>query len=212
MKRVLTIGVTLAASALLLAGCEETATKAIHVQPPAAAPAPAPNYARQPLPLAERPANSARLIPAPEPAIDVLVEKVQARFDAGQQEYKAGSPDKAQAEFDGAADLMLKSGFQPDSDPRLAKLFDQLGDVVSSDQLAAMEDSQTEDSETPAEPAPIEEIADMTLPAGDPRLALKAEKELISVHHDLPLTVNDSVLQYLSFFTTTHGRAIVERG
>jgi membrane-bound lytic murein transglycosylase D len=75
-----------------------------------------------------------------------------------------------------------------------------------------MEDAQSEDSEAPAEPAPIEEIADMTLPAGDPRLALKAEKELIGVHHDLPLTVNDSVLQYLSFFTTTRGRAIVGHG
>ena len=30
--------------------------------------------------------------------------------------------------------------------------------------------------------------------------------------HDLPLTVNDSVLQYLSFFTTPRGRAIVEHG
>jgi membrane-bound lytic murein transglycosylase D len=213
MKRALTIGVLLAAGTLLLAGCEETATKDIHVQPPAAAPTPAPNYAREPLPLTEQPANSAWLIPAPKPAIDVLVGKVQARFDAGEQEYKAGSLDKAQEEFDRAVDLILKSGFQADSDPRLAKLFDQLGDVVSSDQLAAMEDAQTEDSEAPpAEPAPIEEIADMTLPAGDPRLALKAEKELIVVHHDLPLTVNDSVLQYLSFFTTTHGRAIVARG
>ncbi|MGD1209828.1 MAG: LysM peptidoglycan-binding domain-containing protein [Candidatus Acidiferrales bacterium] len=212
MKRALTIGVMLATGTLLLAGCEETATKEIHVQPPAAAPAPAPNYARQPLPLAERPANSVWLMPAPEPAIDVLVEKVQASFDAGQQEYKAGSVDKAQAEFDRAADLILKSGLPPDSDPRLARLFDQLGDVVSSDQLAAMEDAQSEDSEAPAEPAAIDEIADMTLPAGDPRLALKAEKELISVHHDLPLTVNDSVLQYLSFFTTTRGRAIVEHG
>ncbi len=32
------------------------------------------------------------------------------------------------------------------------------------------------------------------------------------MHHDLPLTVNESVLQYLSFFTTTRGRAIVEHG
>ena len=29
---------------------------------------------------------------------------------------------------------------------------------------------------------------------------------------DLPLTVNDSVLQYLSFFTTARGREVVERG
>ena len=32
------------------------------------------------------------------------------------------------------------------------------------------------------------------------------------VPHDLPLTVNDSVLQYLSFFQTAHGRLIVETG
>jgi len=115
MKCALTIGVMLAAGTLLLAGCEETATKEIHVQPPAAAPAPAPNYARQPLPLAERPANSTWLIPAPEPSIDVLVEKVQASFNAGQQEYKAGSLDKAQAEFDRAADLILKAGYARDS-------------------------------------------------------------------------------------------------
>jgi len=212
MKRALTIGVMLAAGTLFLAGCEENATKELHVQPPAATPAPAPNYARQPLPFAEQPANTAWLTPPPEPAIDVLVEKVQARFDAGQQQYNAGNLDKAQAEFDGAVDLIVKSGFQADSDPRLAKLFDQLGDVVSSDQLAAMEDAQEDAEAPPAEPAPIEEIADLTLPAGDPRLALKAENELISVRHDLPLTVNDSVLQYLSFFTTAHGRAIVERG
>ncbi|HEY6466183.1 MAG TPA: LysM peptidoglycan-binding domain-containing protein, partial [Candidatus Acidoferrales bacterium] len=49
-------------------------------------------------------------------------------------------------------------------------------------------------------------------PPGDPRLANMARKELISVKHDLPLTVNASVLQYLSFFTTTKGRAIVEHG
>ena len=62
------------------------------------------------------------------------------------------------------------------------------------------------------QPAPIDEIEDMTLPAGDPRLAAKAESELIRVHHDLPLTVNESVLQYLSFFTTPRGRTIVEHG
>jgi membrane-bound lytic murein transglycosylase D len=52
----------------------------------------------------------------------------------------------------------------------------------------------------------------MTLPPGDPRLVAKAQRELITVPHDLPLTVNESVLQYLSFFTTTRGRAIMEHG
>ena len=83
---------------------------------------------------------------------------------------------------------------------------------MHGDELLAAESGNPSDAETPSQPAPIDEIADLTLPAGDPRLAPKAEKELISVRHDLPLTVNDSVLQYLSFFTTTRGRAIVEHG
>ena len=64
-----------------------------------------------------------------------------------------------------------------------------------------------------SEPAPIDEIADLTtLPSGDPRLAQKAIAELMKVPHDMPLCVNDSVLQYLSFFQTEHGRLIVETG
>ena len=93
------------------------------------------------------------------------------------------------------------------------KLFDEIGEADNASDLGAEKvDGDQDDEETPAEPAPIDEIADLTLPAGDPRLALKAEKELMSVRHDLPLTVNESVLQYLSFFTTTRGRAIVEHG
>jgi hypothetical protein len=212
MKRRLTFCALFATSVLLLAGCEQTATKAIHVQPPAGAPAPAPVDAFQPLPLPANPAYLADLAPRPRPAIDVLVENVQLDYDAGQREYKAGNLDNAQTDFDHAVDRILKSGFQADADPRLGKLFDQLSSVVDSDEIDAIEGNDEEEAEAPAEPAPIDEIADMTLPAGDPRLAAKAESELIRVHHDLPLTVNESVLQYLSFFTTPRGRAIVERG
>lgn len=154
------------------------------------------------------------------PAIDVLVEQVQNSFDKGKQDYTAGDVAKAQADFDEAANLILSSGFRRDADPRLLKLFDEIGEATHSDELNADNtDDQTEvteeteeTAEAPEQPAPIDEIADLTLPAGDPRLAARAERELISVRHDLPLTVNDSVLQYLSFFTTTRGRAIVTRG
>ncbi|HUA00977.1 MAG TPA: LysM peptidoglycan-binding domain-containing protein [Candidatus Aquilonibacter sp.] len=212
MKHRITTCAILAIGMLFLSGCEQTATKEIHVQPPAAAPAPAPIDVSQPLPLSGNPASLAWLNPLPRPAIDVLVENVQTDFNAGQTEYKAGNLDQAQTDFDRAVDRILKSGFQADADPRLGKLLDQLADVAHSDELSALEGADQEESETPAQPAAIDEIADMTLPAGDPRLAAKVEGELIHVHHDLPLTVNDSVLQYLSFFTTTRGRAIVAHG
>jgi peptidoglycan lytic transglycosylase D len=201
-----------AASMLFLTGCEQTATKAVHIQPPAGTPAPAPVDVLQPLPLPANPGYLVEVTPRIRPAIDVLVENVQSDYEAGQREYKAGNLDTAQTDFDHAVDRILQSGFQAGADPRLGKLFDQLSGVVDSDEIDAIEGKDEEEAEAPAEPAPIDEIEDMTLPAGDPRLAAKAESELIRVHHDLPLTVNTSVLQYLSFFTTPRGRAIVEHG
>ncbi len=207
----------LLAGTCFLASCDDSAKKTVQVRPPAATPAPVPDYVRQPLPFPQASRSFAMLAPEMRPEVDVLVAKVQATYDAGQNEVKAGHLDKAQADFDAAADLILESGLPEDFDPRLSKLSDQIGEAVEpGDQSPAMasgdDQENAEESETPAEPAPIDEIADLTLPAGDPRLTLKAEKELIGVRHDLPLTVNDSVLQYLSFFTTTRGRAIVSRG
>ena len=215
MRVRLTIWAGLAAAALLLAGCEQTATKQVKATPPAAAPVPAPHSedAKLALPFPDRPQLATALLDM-RPAIDVLVAAVQANFDEGQSQFQAGNEDQARAHFDLAVDLMLRSGFQADSDPRLSELFDKIGDVMESHDLDASDATQSEGDETeaPGVPAPIDEIADLTLPAGDPRLQAKAERELIAVSHDLPLTVNSSVLQYLSFFTTTRGRAIVERG
>ena len=208
----------LAAAAFLAAGCNDTVTKPAQVRPPAATPAqaPAPSYAGESLPLTDRAPAASDTGFEKRPAIDLLIASVRATYDAGQTELKAGHRNKAQAKFDLAADMILKSGFSADYTPELSRLSDEIGEASQSPELFAAngddQDEDEEESETPAQPAPIDEIADLTLPAGDPRLALKAEKELISVRHDLPLAVNDSVLQYLSFFTTARGRAIVEHG
>ncbi len=212
----------LAAGACLLAGCNDGVTKPAQVRAPAPAPVPVStaNKIVEPLPIVPRTAAASDKNFEQRPAIDVLVAGVQSVYDAGQAELKAGHRDKAHEKFDLAADMILNSGFPADYNPDLSTLADKIGeatqpgDLIGANNASDDEDAtdQEEESDTPATPAPIEEIADLTLPAGDPRLALKAEKELIAVRHDLPLTVNDSVLQYLSFFTTTHGRMIVEHG
>jgi membrane-bound lytic murein transglycosylase D len=202
----------MAAATLLLAGCEQTATKQTRVQPPAATPVPSPDYARLPLPFPEHMVVVGTPLLDTRPAMDILVAKVQTDFDSGQKAYQAGNLDGARGDFNRAVDLILRSGFRADSDPRLSDLFDRLGDAMHSAEMDASKSAEGEEAETPSVPAPIDEIADMALPAGDLRLATRAEKELISVPHDLPLAVNDSVLQYLNFFTTPRGRAIVERG
>src|SRR5271154_6683398 len=166
------IWVVLAAGTCFLAGCDDSAKNPVQVRPPAVTPAPTPDYAVQPLPLPQHAIAAYAFFPEQRPAIDILVERVQTAYDAGQKEFKAAHLDKAQADFDLAADLILKSGFPADFDPQLAKLSDEIGEAVQpGDQDAANVSGDQEESDTPAEPAPIEEIADLTLPAGDPRLA-----------------------------------------
>ena len=227
-KRAATCAV-LAAAALFCAGCEQTVSSQVKTRPPAAAPqavavvpprtatTPVPAaYAQTlaipfPQPMPMMPAM-ARVQPLRRPLIDVTLEQAQAAFEAGQADIKNNQAEKAQADFDRAVKILVASGLTTDADPRISKFVDQLGEYVTSDELDAVSEPETQEAQVPSQPAPIDEIADLTLPAGDSRLAAMVQKELISVHHDLPLTVNESVLQYLSFFTTTRGRAIVERG
>jgi membrane-bound lytic murein transglycosylase D len=206
-----TAWIGLAACALLLAGCDETlSSKQAKAHAPAGTPAPVLEAAHEPLPFPGQMPQFAALYDR-RPAIDILVAKVQVSFDTAEKEYKVGQFDKARADYDKAVALIVASGFQSDSDPRISDLLDQIGETLHSYDIDARQ-TAADDEENPSTPAPIDELADLTLPPGDPRLSSLAEKEVMSVQHDLPLTVNPSVLQYLSYFSTTKGRATVAHG
>jgi membrane-bound lytic murein transglycosylase D len=212
MRHRATFWVTLAAGVVFAAGCEQTAVKQVRVSPPVPAPQPVAQILRGPLPFPGGAITFVALQQDPRPAIDILVQNVREAYDQGQQAYKAGNTDAAKADFERGVDLIVSSGFQVDFDQQLSDLFDQIGEAMHTYELDETQTTEQEEAETPSNPAPIDEIADLTLPPGDPRLARAAENELMRVPHDLPLTVNSSVLQYLSFFTTPRGRAIVQRG
>src|SRR6202046_1503328 len=211
MKTRLAFLAGVAVCGVLAAGCDESiSSKQAKVRPPAATPSSALQSTREPLPLPEQlPSLSA--VYDRRPAIDILVDKVQVSFNTAEKEYKAGEFEKARADYDRAVALIVASGYQSDSDPRLSDLHDQMGETLHSYDVNARQNAGDEE-ENPSTPAPIDELTDLTLPAGDPRLAALAEKELMHVQHDLPLTVNSAVLQYLSFFSTPKGRATVAHG
>jgi membrane-bound lytic murein transglycosylase D len=139
-----------------------------------------------------------------------LISRVEEKFTSGQQNYKAGHLEAARKDFDEALDLMLESGRDLNSDPKLSELFHRVVDTTYTYELQAF---QAGDGfqEAPAVPAPIDEVAEMTFPV-DPRLKDRAESAAKNLSHDLPLTVNDEVLSFLNFFQTPRGRAIVEAG
>ncbi|MGD0840262.1 MAG: LysM peptidoglycan-binding domain-containing protein [Candidatus Acidiferrales bacterium] len=195
---------------LWAAGCADTARNAVSVRPPtivAAAPI------VDPLPLNSRRAPRALATMAPN-GDELVARAVNALFEAGQQDYRAGHLDKARQEFDQSLEVLLSSGYDLKQEPRLQQLFDHILETVHADEMVAFRDGDGF-SEQQTEPSPLDEMPDLAgappAPA-DPALRGNAEGELASVEHDLPLTVNDYVLAYLNFFQTPRGRAIVATG
>jgi membrane-bound lytic murein transglycosylase D len=202
---------------LSLYGCEDAARRA--VQTPRVPPlTPAPSDPQQPntpqlasLPLPKLTVTlSASLLPTTRGGIDYLMARVMQRFESGKANYRAGHLAAARRDFDDAVDWILESGYDPNSDPKLHELFQQVTDTVYAYELQAFRAGDGF-SEAPAVPAPIDEVAEMTFPA-DPKIRERAEEAAKNVSHDLPLTVNDVVASYLNFFQTPRGRAIVETG
>src|SRR5712692_8974540 len=208
------VGVSLLGVALLLslAGCEESARRPVQVRPPEK-----PLSIQQaigPLPADPRRAGAAPLGLQPPNGVETLIKRVEAVFQSGEQNYKAGHLGKARRDFDQAVDWLLSSGLDLQADPRLEQLYDRIVNTVHGYEMMAFREGDGF-SEQKAEPAPIDEIAEMNVPPPDkldPRLGERAAQELTAVAHDLPLTVNDYVLSYLNFFQTPRGRAIVEHG
>jgi membrane-bound lytic murein transglycosylase D len=216
------MGPTLAAGTLLafsLSGCDDAARKPAQAKVPVLQPSSPTQTARNqidestvgPLPLWNPAAKPPRaLLPKVPDGKSWLISRVEEKFAAGEQEYKAGHLEAARKDFDEAVDWILESGYDPNSDPKLGELFHRVVDTVYGYELQAF---QAGDGfrEAPAVPAAIDEVADMTFPV-DPNLKARAEEAAKSISHDLPLTVNDEVLSFLNFFQTPRGRAIVENG
>jgi membrane-bound lytic murein transglycosylase D len=195
-----------------LAGCEESARRPAQVRPPELT-GPAPVVLGL-LPVGSQRAQVIPLGLQPPNGVEILMKQVEAAFQAGEQDYKAGHLGKARRDFDQAVDWLLSSSFDLQADPRLEALFDRIVDTVHAYEMAAFREGDGF-SDQKTDPAPIEEIAEMTFPepgSVDPRLSEQVQQGLKAIPHDLPLTINEYVLSYLNFFQTPRVRAIVETG
>ncbi|HXZ21047.1 MAG TPA: LysM peptidoglycan-binding domain-containing protein [Candidatus Acidoferrales bacterium] len=197
---------------LSFAGCDEgarigQATRAPH--PADALPA----AIEIPLPIVAREAPPDMLLLNAKSGAARLAEAVEAEFAKGQQDAAAGRVDAARREYDRGAAWLTGSGYDLHADPRLEELYGRIVAAREALELSAGgTDKGSGDSVSAGAPeAPIDEIADLALPA-DPRMKETAEREMAALKHDLPLTVTDPVVSYMNFFETPRGRAIAARG
>src|SRR5256885_1519963 len=208
-------GVLFFAASIL--GCEDAGKKPAQAHVAALAPAPRAANAKQaavelaPLPILNPPRRHyVWLLPPVPSGKDYLIQKVQEKFIAGEQNFKAGHLEAARKDFDDAVDWLLGSGFDLNSDPKLSELFHHVVDTVYAYELQAFRAGDGF-NEAPAVPAAIDEVAEMTFPV-DPGLKARAEEAAKNIFHDLPPTVNDQGLSLVNFFQTTRGRGNVQKG
>ena len=203
------------ATIMALTGCggaaqHPVAAHTIQISPPPAA-------IFGPLPLNPARAHGVQLALTPPDGVERLAAQIEAVFAAGQQ-VSSSQPDAAQGQYQRAQDLLTASGFDANAEPILAALDSRIQTALAQISGAGATGVDAAAAEPPEPASPIEEVAaagpDDGLPDApmDPKLRGNAEGEVAAVSHDLPLTVNDTVLSFLNFFQTPHGRAIVETG
>src|SRR5271165_1099105 len=173
--------------ALLLAGigCHSDKSQAKLPAPQANAPAltaAVPSAPPSVAPSDPKPAPSETQT-APEPKLDPVAEVVanaEKEYQAGEDKFKAGDLEAAKRSFDHAADLLLQSPAEVRSDERVQHELERVLEGANRPEMAALQ-SDNPAPQQKAEPAPIDEVNDVTPPV-DPNVKARAEAEIKATH------------------------------
>jgi membrane-bound lytic murein transglycosylase D len=189
---------------VMLAGCPQDQATA-----PGKKPAQATAPAIATVPNSGNAGKSAQTaVPAPQ-AVDTaartakvqqLINKAEAAFRSGVDNYRAGHLDAARLDFDSAVDLMLTSGMDLKTEPQLADEFDHLLNAVNSLEMTALK--QGNGFSPVLEAAPLDAANEVTFPA-NAELTAKVTAELKTTQSDFPLVVNDYVAGFISYFSNS---------
>ena len=188
---------------VMLAGCPQDKSSApgkapVQATAPtlAAGPSGSPRQAMQPAEAAAQTADAA----AKAAKVQQLINKAEAAYRSGVDNYRAGHLDAARLDFDSAVDLMLTSGMDLKADPQLADEFDHLLNAVNSLEMAALK--QGNGFSPVLEAAPLDAANEVTFPA-NAALTAKVTAELKTTQSDFPLVVNDYVAGFISYFSNS---------
>src|SRR5579863_7821011 len=156
----------------------------------------------------EEKAMAPPLPPAPPPQqtlrdqnVQQLIDQVEKAYANGESAYRKGHLTEAKGEFDRAVDLMLTTGLDIRSEPKLQDEFDRIIDQVNGLEMEAL---KIGNGFTPkVEPSPAEVASDVTFESVDPNIVAKAQTQLATTKSDLPLMVNDYVAAFINFFANS---------
>jgi len=148
-------------------------------------------------------------IPQRRTAADDTIRRADRRYQAGKRAYQAQDFDTARREFDAAVDLMLEAASQEPSDRQeYERRLDEMVDAIHRFDL---EDLGASAAVEPGkfEKAPLEDILQMTFPV-DPKLKDKVREQVAATTSQLPLSVNDTVLGYINYFSNRGRKTLID--
>jgi membrane-bound lytic murein transglycosylase D len=141
-------------------------------------------------------------------AAESLIQRANLRFQRGRGLYQANDIAAARVEFNAAIDLMLAASEQDPGDRQeFGRRLDDMVDAIHRFDLAGLGASETT-VEGHFDNPPLQDILEMTFPV-DPRLKAKVREQVAATASQLPLTVNDTVLGYINYFSNRGHRTIV---
>jgi membrane-bound lytic murein transglycosylase D len=131
-------------------------------------------------------------------AVQNLINRAEASYKSGVNNYNSNHLDAARQDFDFAVDTMLASNMDLKNDPLLSDEFDRLLSAINSLELVALR--QGNGFSPTLEAAPIDAADEVTF-APDPILIGKVTAELKTTTSDLPLVINDYVAGWINAFS-----------
>jgi membrane-bound lytic murein transglycosylase D len=148
--------------------------------------------------------NDAAVLAQDDLAIPSEMQRVmsaaQRCYLEGSLEIKSGESDKARAAFNKAVDLLLQSGYDLNSSPVLKRFFEDLIQRIQEDESCYLKPPG--DPEEEAESAVVDELdaLDLIPIKIDPSLQDAATADLLDTEYDIPITLNDKVLEALDYW------------
>ncbi len=139
---------------------------------------------------------------------DGLLFQSEQAFQRGKRYYQANDFLNARIEFNTAVDLILHAAeLSPAEKLEYGRRLDEIVDAIHHYDLGGLGASASVD-EGKFEKAPLEDILQMTFPV-DPKLKDRVRAQMASTVSQLPLSVNDTVLGYINYFSNRGHKTII---
>jgi membrane-bound lytic murein transglycosylase D len=152
-------------------------------------------------PAAPEPAPVEKTTAAEDP-VGRRIAEADGHLAAAEAELATGHLNKAREEFDKAVDVYLTAPGGAYSDPRLAEAYRRTMDAVEARETEAWAAGDGF-RETPAEPASIDAVAELSVEEGSPasdETRTKAAEVVEAEANDLPIDLNNAVLKCIDLY------------